>query len=117
MFIQKQKIWIKTLKSEFKLSKIINNMFSNLSLKHFSSSTTSNSDCPPKFEKDCGKESCGCKSTQPEEDTLERHFRSLNYKIIQCINLGSFQDALDLSEDYIEQLKTNYSNILYNKFV
>jgi len=89
------------------------NKISRICINNFST-TCSTSECPPKFVKDCGKESCGCKNQQ-EEDSLEKHFKSLNYKIIQCINLGNFQDALDLSEDYIEQLKTNYSN--YNKLI
>jgi tetratricopeptide (TPR) repeat protein len=64
-----------------------------------------------RFFTDCGKSQCGCKgSTQPESDEIEKKMKSMNYKIIQCINLGKYDDALELSDDYIKQLKDNYGD-------
>lgn len=64
----------------------------------------------------CGKGSCGCKSNPPilnenpkwKEDKETEEFKKMNYKIINCINLGQFQEALDLSEDFIEGLENVY---------
>jgi hypothetical protein len=64
-----------------------------------------------KYFTDCGKSQCGCKGSAPEPDETEKKMKTLNYKIIQCINLGKFDDALELSNDYIGQLKENYSKI------
>jgi hypothetical protein len=66
---------------------------------------------PKKFFTDCGKSQCGCKGAA-EPDEFEKKMKSLNYKIIQCINLGKYENALDLSNDYIKQLKDNYGTYL-----
>jgi hypothetical protein len=63
-----------------------------------------------KFFSGCGNDQCGCKggTEKVESDDFEKKMKSINYKIIQCINLGKYDDALELSNDYIKQLKENY---------
>jgi tetratricopeptide (TPR) repeat protein len=56
----------------------------------------------------CSKQNCGCHST-PQDD-LERDLKSKNYKIIECINLGKYDEALDLSDDFINTIKTNFGD-------
>lgn len=57
---------------------------------------------------DCGKSDCGCHS--PKEDELEKTLKAKNYQIIQCINNGKFDDALNLSEEFISIVKSNYGD-------
>jgi hypothetical protein len=65
----------------------------------------------------CGNE-CGCHSNNKtnnnnninDTDDKEKELKSLNYKIIQCINLGKYDDAIELSDEYIEKLKEHYGN-------
>lgn len=52
----------------------------------------------------CGKEKCGCASSSSssgQEFDKEKELKSLNYKIIQCINLGNFEEGIELSDQYI----------------
>lgn len=59
---------------------------------------------PPKG---CGKEKCGCAGTPPESDK-EKQLKTLNYKIIQCINLGNFDEGIELSDKYISDVEQSY---------
>jgi len=59
---------------------------------------------PPKG---CGKEKCGCAGSTQETDK-EKELKSLNYKIIQCINLGNFEEGIELSEKYIQSVEQSY---------
>lgn len=54
----------------------------------------------------CG--SSNCSSNKTEEDEIEKNLKSLNQRVIQCINLGQFDDAMDLSEEYITQVKSHF---------
>jgi len=54
------------------------------------------------------KESLGCHGGEKQEDELEKKLKSINQRVIQCINLGQFDDALELSDEYISQIKTNF---------
>lgn len=55
----------------------------------------------------CNKENCGCHSSTPE-DSIEQDLRAKNYNIIECINAGKYDEALDLSDDFINTVKSNY---------
>jgi len=44
----------------------------------------------------------------PQETEVEKELRSLNYKIIQCINLAHFEEAIELSEKYIREIDKHY---------
>jgi hypothetical protein len=59
---------------------------------------------PPKG---CGKEKCGCAGSTQESDK-EKELKSLNYKIIQCINLGNFEEGIELSDKYINVVEQLY---------
>ena len=62
----------------------------------------------------CENHSCGCKSSnenKSEKDEIETKLKATNYKIIQCINLGKFEDALELSNEYIKEILLNYGKI------
>ncbi len=65
---------------------------------------------PKQFFSGCNKESCGCHGGEKQEDELEKKLKSINQRVIQCINLGQFDDALELSDEYISQIKTNFGN-------
>lgn len=65
---------------------------------------------PKQFFSGCNKESCGCHGGEKQEDELEKKLKSINQRVIQCINLGLFDDALELSDEYISQIKTNFGN-------
>jgi hypothetical protein len=65
----------------------------------------------------CEKESCGCKSGEKQEDELEKKLKSINQRVMQCINLGQFDDALELSDEYISQIKTNFGKFLIKCFL
>lgn len=56
----------------------------------------------------CEKEHCGCHGNAQPEDELEKKLKALNQRVIQCINLGNFNDALELSDEYISQIKSNF---------
>lgn len=85
-------------------------------LKQFSTNSSENennshNDPSSKDEKSCGNHQCGCSSTphtHQHEDPLEKELKLKNYKIIECINLGKFDDALELSEDFINLITTNF---------
>ena len=63
---------------------------------------------PKKLFSGCDKESCGCHGENKQEDELEKKLKSINQRVIQCINLGQFEDALELSDEYISQIKSNF---------
>jgi tetratricopeptide (TPR) repeat protein len=76
-----------------------------------SSEGNTQNDSSPKEPKSCGNHQCGCSSashTHQHEDPLEKELKLKNYKIIECINLGKFDDALELSEDFINLITTNF---------
>lgn len=65
---------------------------------------------------------CGCHSNNSNNNTsenekyeeeMEKKFKSMNYKIIQCINTGKYDDGLELSEDFIKKIKEYYSKIKF----
>jgi len=64
----------------------------------------------------CAKESCGCQSGEKQEDELEKKLKSINQRVMQCINLGQFDDAMELSDEYISQIKTNFGKFLIKCF-
>jgi tetratricopeptide (TPR) repeat protein len=62
----------------------------------------------------CGS-SCGCHSNKPnkeetKEDKIEKDLKGMNNKIIEFINLGKYDEALELSEDFINMIKTNFGD-------
>lgn len=57
-----------------------------------------------KDEKHCHNESCGCHP----EDELEKTLKGINYQIVENINSGKFNEALELSEEFIDKIKTNF---------
>jgi len=63
------------------------------------------------------KESSSCHGGDKQEDELEKKLKSINLRIIQCINLGQFDDALELSDEYISQIKTNFGKIFNPKLL
>jgi len=69
---------------------------------------------PKHFFSGCNNESYGCHGGEKQEDQLEKKLKSINQRVIQCINLGQFDDALELSDEYISQIKTNFGNFLKN---
>lgn len=91
--------------------------FSSLLIKNnlLSKKSLSLIQVPKQFFSGCNKESCGCHGGEKQEDELEKKLKSINQRVIQCINLGQFDDALELSDEYISQIKTNFG-ILNLKF-
>jgi len=71
---------------------------------------------PKKLFSGCDKQSCGCHSGEKQEDELEKKLKSINQRVIQCINLGQFDDALELSDEYISQIKTNFGKLIKKLF-
>ena len=65
---------------------------------------------------ECDKSGCGCHGSAPE-DELEKTLKSLNQRVMQCINLGNFSDALELSDEYISKVKTNFGKFSFLKFL
>jgi tetratricopeptide (TPR) repeat protein len=57
----------------------------------------------------CANSDCGCHPPKKESD-LEKSLKAKNYEIIQCINSGKFEDALNLSDDFISIVKSNYGD-------
>ena len=53
---------------------------------------------------------CGCHSTKKEEDPIEKKLKGMNYKIIENINTGKFEEALEQSEEFISEVKSNYGD-------
>lgn len=97
---------INTIKN-FNISKFY---FSNLFMKNnnlFQKKLSFNQ-IPKRLFSGCEKESCGCHGGEKKEDELEKKLKSINQRVIQCINLGQFDDALELSDEYISQIKTNF---------
>lgn len=88
--------------------RITNRSFTTDNSKSTSADTTDTS----KENKSCGNHQCGCSSTphthQHQEDPLEKELRTKNYKVIECINQGKFDEALDLSEEFISLIVTNF---------
>ena len=63
----------------------------------------------------CSNHACGCKGNNEnntEKDEIEKKLKTTNYKIIQCINLGKFEYALELSNEYIKEIIQYYGMIL-----
>lgn len=59
----------------------------------------------------CADHACGCSSKKENnsvEEDIEKKMKAMNYKIIQCINMAKYEDALDLSDDYISEVKSYY---------
>lgn len=90
----------------------ISNKLLNLSIPKFL--TINNTQ--KKFFSECDKSGCGCHGSAPE-DELEKTLKSLNQRVMQCINLGNFSDALELSDEYISKVKTNFGNFLFFKIL
>ena len=98
-----------------KFSLIKNSLPSAQYIKYKSFSTSnndpnSNNQQNPSESKSCANHQCGCSSTPHthQEDPLERDLKSKNIKIIECINLGKFDEALELSEEFIDLITTNF---------
>ncbi len=70
---------------------------------------------PKRLFSGCNKDGCGCHSGEKQEDELEKKLKSINQRVIQCINLGQFNDALELSDEYISQIKTNFGKIFFEQ--
>jgi hypothetical protein len=68
----------------------------------------------------CGKGTCGCKTNSTSGNTQSNNLQEddqtkileelkrINYKIIQCINLGHFQEAIDTSDKYISEVEKSF---------
>lgn len=80
------------------LFKALNKRFNKHIIFNFCSIT------PPKG---CGKETCSCAGASQESD-LEKKLKSINYKILQCINLGHFQEGIELSDQYIAEVEQSF---------
>ena len=77
---------------------IIQHKFIKKSLYCFSSSND---------QKSCQNKNCGCSGPIQESDK-EKEFKSLNYKILQCINLGHYEEGIELSDKYILEVENFY---------
>lgn len=95
--------------TKFYFSRIIikNNILNNKRISFIQS--------PKRLFSGCDKGSCGCHGGEKQEDELEKKLKSINQRVIQCINLGQFNDALELSDEYISQIKTNFGKFLIKK--
>jgi tetratricopeptide (TPR) repeat protein len=89
-------------------------------VKNFGSENKSKNS-PPDDENKCEKEQCGCHSNSnsnsnsntshsAEDPTLMQELKSKNYQIVECINLGKFKEAIELSDDYINKIKENFGD-------
>jgi hypothetical protein len=103
-------------------SNLINNMnksnFKNFNNKLFTLSNNNNNlfNLQNKNFSGCGNGGCGssnCSSHKPEEDEIEKNLKSLNQRVIQCINLGQFDDALELSDEFINQVKSHFGKKIF----
>jgi tetratricopeptide (TPR) repeat protein len=81
--------------AQFSLPRLIN-MKNFYSLKKFAFSGCENS-------------GCGCHPPKNESE-IEKSLKAKNYEIIQCINSGKFEEALNLSDDFISVVKSNFGD-------
>ena len=86
-----------------------NNINNNNSNSNPTSTSSQNQQAEPANQGGhCGKEHCGCHP--PQEDNIEKELKAKNYKIIECINLGKYDEALDLSDEFINMVKSNFGD-------
>jgi tetratricopeptide (TPR) repeat protein len=86
-----------------------NNFIFSKNFNSYKFFTTANNNANANENNSCQKEHCGC-HPNPKEDPLEKELKEKNYKIIEFINLGKFEEALDLSDDFISTIKTNFGD-------
>lgn len=57
----------------------------------------------------CGS-SCGCHGEKKKEDPIEKKLKGMNYEIIECINQGKYEESLEKSNAFINEVKSNYGD-------
>lgn len=85
------------------------NFFSSIKFSKFSNKN-SLINFPKKNFSGCGSSNCSSNNNNCDsnKDEIEKNLQALNQRLIQCINLGEFDDALDLSEEYQSQVKSHF---------